>query len=271
MRRPPHEQNRLEPLAPEMEALLAAERRAPAPPAARQALILSRLQTVAAATGAATAAGLAGTAAAATAAPAAATTSAAVAGVALSKPLLLLLATTTAVAAVGGGVAVSRRQAKAPATVTAARPTRETTVVRPPVANEGVHDRAAVEAAPPLGPPPAPPMLDMAAVARPPAKAAPARAPKATWPDIAGEAAILEQARLALAAGDPIAALADLERHGRRFPRGSLAEEREALAIRALAHAGRRTQAQGRAEAFARRYPDSVQGEAIARALREIH
>ena len=272
MRRPPSHQNVLDPLAPEVAALLAAERRVPPPSAAREALILSRLQTAAAATGAATAAGIAATAATATANAAPATaTGVALVGAALSKPLLILAATTTAVAAIGGGVAISHRQAKAPVAVTATNSVRPNAAVRAPAANARPNGHDAVDMPPHIAP--VPPLLDVAADKSPPRSAssrAP-RAPETAGPDIAAEATILEKARRALVAGDGAAALVELDRHAQHFPRGSLAEEREALGIRALLRAGKRAQAHSRAESFARRYPESVQGNAIARALREIH
>ena len=83
------------------------------------------------------------------------------------------------------------------------------------------------------------------------------------------EAAMLERARGALASGDPSAAAAMLREAERKFPRGFLLEEREALWIRALASGGQREAARARAAAFTRRFPASIQAGAIADALRD--
>jgi len=276
--RPPSHPPVPDPLAPEVAALLAAERRAPPPSAARQALILSRVQAAAAATGAATAAGIAATAATANAAPAAASAGIALAGVALSKPLLILAATTTAVAAIGGGVAISYRQSKvtpSSGAVTAAATASPAPAARRPSATAhpgGSSVAASPHVVPvPMPVPVPPPRVSGTAAQNTKAGARALTVVPPAWPDIEGEAAILEQARLALAAGDATAALAGVGQHALRFPRGSLAEEREALGIRALLLAGQRSRAERRADAFARQYPGSVQGDSIDRALREIH
>jgi hypothetical protein len=49
-----------------------------------------------------------------------------------------------------------------------------------------------------------------------------------------------------------------LAEHGRRFPSGSLAEEREALRVRALSGSGQSDAARRAARAFATRFPRSV-------------
>jgi hypothetical protein len=76
--------------------------------------------------------------------------------------------------------------------------------------------------------------------------------------DLAAERALIDRARMALARRQSGPALAALDEHTSRFPRGRLAEEREALAIQALAQAGRGAEAQRRADAFRRAYPKSV-------------
>jgi hypothetical protein len=59
-----------------------------------------------------------------------------------------------------------------------------------------------------------------------------------------------------------------LRRHADRFPSGVLAEEREALAVRALAAAGRRSEAEVRGRAFAAKYPESIMRPAVESAIR---
>jgi outer membrane protein assembly factor BamD (BamD/ComL family) len=60
------------------------------------------------------------------------------------------------------------------------------------------------------------------------------------------------------------------ELHGRRFPKGRLAEERESVAIQALVRLERHEEARRRASDFERRYPTSVFLPVIGRALRSI-
>jgi hypothetical protein len=72
------------------------------------------------------------------------------------------------------------------------------------------------------------------------------------------EVALLQRAQAAYANRNFTAALALVGEHGRRFPRGRLAEEREALRVRSLAAAGRRDEARRAATIFAHRFPRSV-------------
>ncbi|NOU26492.1 MAG: hypothetical protein HOO96_01185, partial [Polyangiaceae bacterium] len=76
--------------------------------------------------------------------------------------------------------------------------------------------------------------------------------------DLAKERAVLDVARSALGRGDAANALVAAAEHERKFPQGALVEEREALAIQALAMQGRRTDAQTRAERFRKRFPRSM-------------
>ncbi|MFN9808252.1 MAG: hypothetical protein ACK6CU_01315 [Deltaproteobacteria bacterium] len=70
------------------------------------------------------------------------------------------------------------------------------------------------------------------------------------------EVALLETARAALARR-PAEALRACERHRRLYPDGLFVEEREALAIEALARSGRRAEAARRFEAFRARFAGS--------------
>lgn len=74
----------------------------------------------------------------------------------------------------------------------------------------------------------------------------------------AAELALLQRAQIAYAGRDYVDALALAAEHGRRFPNGRLAEEREALRVRALTRAGRTDEAERAAAAFAERFPRSV-------------
>jgi outer membrane protein assembly factor BamD (BamD/ComL family) len=76
--------------------------------------------------------------------------------------------------------------------------------------------------------------------------------------DLAAEHALLADARAAMQASDPARALAILDDHARRFPRGQLAEERDALRVGALWLSGDHAAARRIAGEFARRHPGSL-------------
>ena len=61
-----------------------------------------------------------------------------------------------------------------------------------------------------------------------------------------------------LLASDPAGALTLAERHGRLFPAGVLAQEREVIAIEALRALQRKDEAEARARRFRARYPKSA-------------
>jgi hypothetical protein len=88
--------------------------------------------------------------------------------------------------------------------------------------------------------------------------------------DIAQERLVLDDARDRLSRGEATEALKRLSDHERRFPRGKLVEEREALAIQALVNAGRYDEARARATAFRNRSPNSVFLPAIDATLSSI-
>lgn len=72
------------------------------------------------------------------------------------------------------------------------------------------------------------------------------------------EDALLSMARSALAHRDPASAFGAIRLHLARFPDGHLAEEREALAIRALVLSGHDAEAGARARLFREAYPGSL-------------
>jgi hypothetical protein len=76
--------------------------------------------------------------------------------------------------------------------------------------------------------------------------------------ELGAERALLDIARTALGRGDGANALANADDHARRFPRGALSEEREAIAVQALLLERRRQEAKDRAERFRRAYPKSI-------------
>ena len=72
------------------------------------------------------------------------------------------------------------------------------------------------------------------------------------------ELELISRAQLALASEEFGSALTALAAHARRYPRGWLAEEREALRVQALASAGRTSESLRAAAAFGKRFPRSV-------------
>lgn len=150
-----------------------------------------------------------------------------------------------------------------------------------------VHRHAAARAAhaspPRIAPAPAaatpplpPPSLSAAAEPPPMATAAAATTPSAAHDphhaarhaDLAAERALLADARAAMQASDAARALAILDEHARRFPRGQLAEERDALRVAALWRGGDHDAARRRAGDFARRHPDSLFLPSVQRTVR---
>ena len=85
--------------------------------------------------------------------------------------------------------------------------------------------------------------------------------------DLVREREVIDAARAALSRGRPADALLATARHAERWPRGHLAEEREVIAIQALAASGRRAEADRRAGAFKRSFPSSMLIPAVDQAL----
>jgi len=69
---------------------------------------------------------------------------------------------------------------------------------------------------------------------------------------------LLQPARQAVSAGNFAAALSSIAAHERRFPNGRLAEEREALRVKALRGLGRADDARRAAAEFRQQFPRSV-------------
>jgi hypothetical protein len=85
-----------------------------------------------------------------------------------------------------------------------------------------------------------------------------AHAGRSNAASLAAQQALLDEARVALARGDNGAALRSVDLHARRYPESILTEEREALAIKALAGKGHRVEARVRGERFRTRFPRSL-------------
>jgi hypothetical protein len=74
----------------------------------------------------------------------------------------------------------------------------------------------------------------------------------------AAELRLLQRAHAAYGTGNFARALVILSEHNGRFPRGRLAEERDALRVRSLVGAGRTAEARRAVAAFGSRFPRSV-------------
>jgi hypothetical protein len=104
---------------------------------------------------------------------------------------------------------------------------------------------------------PVEPEADLAAPA-PAARPHRSHGPLTPQESYAAELSLLQRAQAAYAGQDFPDALVLVAEHARRFPRGRLAEEREALRVRSLAGASRGQEARRALAAFARRFPRSV-------------
>jgi RNA polymerase sigma-70 factor, ECF subfamily len=93
---------------------------------------------------------------------------------------------------------------------------------------------------------------------------APSR-PASSAESLRGELAQLDAARSRLAGGEPEQALGLLDAYDRATPRGALKLEAEVMRIDALSRSGRSAQAKQRAQAFLRRYPESVLAARVRR------
>lgn len=166
-------------------------------------------------------------------------------------------------AALGAGLVGARLAMVEPA----ARVPVVPTTARSPVEGSSPEHDPAPRASPALATAPAPdpaPARPPGATAVPPASRVPSppsptRAPTTTAPaeheptdDLAAELALLRDAKRAIQRGRGVEALALLERHAQRFPRGQLADERRAARIAALCLAGRADDAAREAAALGR-------------------
>jgi hypothetical protein len=87
---------------------------------------------------------------------------------------------------------------------------------------------------------------------------------------LSAERILLDEARAALAQGDPGRAIDRLERHRRTFQAPLLAEERDAMWVQALVKAGRYDEARARAASFRKRSPDSLFSSVVDSAIDSI-
>jgi hypothetical protein len=262
----------LSPLPEDIQGLLrAAEQGAPPPPPGAEAAVLAKLTGTVAAAGAAGAAG-ASAGGLLGLAPA----------LGIAKPILAAVVT---VVLGGGAFLVARAPGRAePAPIALEGPARSAADGREaaPALDTPAHRPSEPAPAPAAAPAaeaaaesadadePAPPATAQAAVA-PVARGAREvlRGAGDAERAAASEAALLEDAREALARGDADLAIARLQAHARAHPRGQLVEERRALTVVAWALRGDHARATGSARAFERAYPSSLFLQMVRAALAE--
>jgi uncharacterized membrane protein YeaQ/YmgE (transglycosylase-associated protein family) len=183
---------------------------------------------------------------------------------ALAKPAVVVVAAATA--AVTGGIAVSRMgEPPAPSAVSTS-----TAPAVSPAPMVSIPAPAAVVT--PVAPMPAP--VVSVAVAAPVLSrepAVPSAAPAQASPEtLAAERALLARAQNQLARGDAGGALITLEALASTTKDARMVEEREALAILALADAGREDEARRKAARFNSAYPRSLFAQRIAARLQRV-
>jgi len=76
-------------------------------------------------------------------------------------------------------------------------------------------------------------------------------------PEVSSEVRLLNEAERSLRQGDASGALRRVQEHRAAFPRSTLDQEREAIAIEALVRLGHPERARRRFDRWARRYPES--------------
>ena len=262
-------------LPPDVARLLEAEREAPAAPADAEARVLARLSTALGLPGGSLEGGAAPPSSPAPPAPPAASAASASAGAATASSTPIVLGVASAVvgaAALAAAVFASSSQPprapRAPAASAVpdpvAAPVPLPPVVEAPLEQRHEEQRHEGQREEEWH------FDELAAVPDEPARSSrPARRAPVAKDTLSGERALLERARERLSGGDAAAALELAETHRRRFPRGKLVEEREALAVLALARAGRHDEARARARRFEARFPQSLHRLMLRAALEE--
>jgi len=181
-----------------------------------------------------------------------------------SNALALAVSTFVAGGLLGGLVVARWRSVPAPRVVYVDRPSLvpnlapsvgEFTPGSPPLAGSASPSRTAPQSrtAPPATPHPGPVALSTS-----------------TQDTLTAERLLIDEARTKLTTGEPNAALERLQEHERRFPRGNLVEEREALAVQALVQSGQYEAARARAEELRARWPESVFLQAVDMTIQSI-
>ena len=155
-----------------------------------------------------------------------------------------------------GGAASATLLASAAAVALHGRQTPTSTLDAPPVTSAAAAPSRQLEPASTGSVPSTPPELSPRAPSA--AATSPAPGPARPVDSYVPELELLHRAHAAYGTRDFANALRLLAEHGRRFPNGRLAEEREALRVRALNSSGQSETARRAAHAFAARFPHSV-------------
>jgi len=160
--------------------------------------------------------------------------------------------------------------AEADALGTAKAPVAAPVPLPPSVAAPAVSPPITVPAAPPtVAELPLVPDEEVAPDAAPKARRAKAKRPALSVQEAMAEADIIARAKRALATS-PTEALALADEAQRTYRKGMLVQEREAIAIQALARLGRADQANQRAESFLKRYGRGPHAAAVRSALQGL-
>jgi hypothetical protein len=154
-------------------------------------------------------------------------------------------------------VVVERSPDEAPARERPAAEATEPAVVAPV---EAVPEIEPVDPVPEVEPVEAPAVVAPEPVSEPTRSKRRARPEASTFGD---EFALIRKAQRALAGGRANAALVALAEHERRFPKGSMNEDRLALRALALCSAGRRDEGRRAAKLLERRHPRSLYAERV--------
>jgi hypothetical protein len=146
------------------------------------------------------------------------------------------------------------RHYEAPAPGTGALPTDR--IESDAFVSSAVEPKPPIEAAPAAKPP-----SNKVALAKP--------IPTAAGDSLEQELALIEHAR-ALVESNPAEAHRLLRDHAARFPRGTLAMEREMVMIEALMHSGRRTEARNKAESMLKNAKGSLYETRLSNLLQQM-
>jgi hypothetical protein len=298
----------LKPLADDIETLLAAERIPPDPPDAARRRVRDRVEGTLGMVAVATAAGVATHTAAATTAAAsapaitAASAAAGTAGTATPAALLSLTSVKVAVVVIGAAAAVGTGAYVGSRIPTSSPPVVVAEKVAPRAARSHLPSIAAPHVSPaqvpipmvvpPSLPAPAPIILPAPApIAAPfaaapqtvapspiaaaskrsaPPKIAPASAPAEIDDGLSAEQQLVERARASLGRGDNRQAIRLCVEHARRFPTGTLDQDREMIWIEALRAAGERDATRTHAEQYLRDFPRGMYRVKVDAVLAEI-
>jgi hypothetical protein len=112
-------------------------------------------------------------------------------------------------------------------------------------------------------PPVIPQPTETATIEPPPSATASVIPPKPKPPSVADELAVLDRATAALRDKNPKAALAALDDHDARFPKGAFGFQSDVLRIEALAQSGNMDAARARGHAFLTAHPNAPEAARV--------